>query len=186
MATSPARMPEATPTTGRLAVLHHFNNHPGKRPCRRRELGDRKGSSRCKVACYGAACVEPEPANPEQAGPYKRHHKIVGMHHIARITSAATKIKSSHQRGDARRDMHNRAAGKVNCARCAKIEKEAIGSPHPVADRAVDNNAPECNEHGIAAKVHPLGKRARNQRGVMIAKLALEHGKHIIRECATA
>ena len=66
------------------------------------------------------------------------------------------------------------------------LEQEAVGRPDPVAERAVDEEAPQRDEDGVAAEPDALGEGAGDQRRRDDRELALEHGEHEIRDAVAA
>lgn len=108
--------------------------------------------------------------------------QIAGLVHddVSWISPAFAEVECGNPSRNARRDVHDGAAGKVDGSHGAQIEEEAVCGPHPVADRAVDEQAPEGDEDRIALEVHPLGEGAGNQRRRDDGELALEHGEDIL------
>ena len=48
----------------------------------------------------------------------------------------------------------------------------SIRSPHPVRDRRIDEDRPQADEPEHGRELHALGEGARDQRGVMMAKVS--------------
>ena len=109
------------------------------------------------------------------------------MHRRARVAAPRAQVQHRDQAADARRDVHDRAPGEVDCP---QLEQEALRArsrrPHPVAQRAVDQQAPERDEDAVAAEPHALGEGARDERRGDDRELALEHREHQVRDAVAA
>ena len=119
-------------------------------------------------AASATAGVESEPTDPQERCPDGRVGQVVRRHRLAAETQPLADQQGADQRRDARADMHDCPAGKVQ--RPASADGgvlAAIGqnaaAPHPVAQRAVDQRPPENHEHDHRGESHPLGKRPTNQ-----------------------
>ena len=75
---------------------------------------------------------------------------------------------------DQRRDrgvhVHDGAAGEVERAHVG----QPAAAPHPVRDRAVDDQRPQRDEHHVGGEAHPLDDRAGDQRRRDDAERALD------------
>ena len=63
--------------------------------------------------------------------------------------------------------MHDSAAGEIQHFHPRGLVaggEDAVGSPDPVRDRRIDENRPQADEPEHGRELHPLGKRASNQR----------------------
>ena len=120
-----------------------------------------KASAGDAVGRERAAGVEAEPAEPQQAGAEQRERHVVRQQR-RRLDSrgACPTHQRGDQRGDAGVDVHDRAAGEVERAHL----REPAAAPHPVRDRAVDDERPQRDEHHVGREAHALDDRAGDQR----------------------
>ena len=110
---------------GGLAVVHGLDADPRQRTGGGRDLGHRERLRRLHAAGQGAAGVEPEPADPQQAHADQRHDQVVRVHGRARIAAPRAQVESSDQAADARGDVDHGAAGEVDRP---QLEQEALGA----------------------------------------------------------
>ena len=72
----------------RLAVAHPFDEHPGERGGRSRDLGDRHRHAGDTVGRKFRAGIEAEPADPQQRGADQREHEVVRCHVLRAVALA--------------------------------------------------------------------------------------------------
>ena len=65
--------------------------------------------------------------------------------------------------------MHDGATGEVDGVQAARAEEAA--TPHPVRERAVDQERPEADEDEVAAEAHPIENAPAMSAGVMTANV---------------
>ena len=138
---------------GRLAAMRPFDKHPGQGRDRGRNLGDGHRHAGLHARADRRAGVEAEPADPQQA------RADEGQDHI--VAGPCVVALAQHDRGDqtrdARVDVHDRAAGKVenlDPGRVVGRVEDAVGSPEPVGDRGVDEDRPQAHEPQHRRELH--------------------------------
>ena len=87
-------------------------------------------------------------------------------------TSAATSA------ADAGVHVHDRAAGEVERAHVG----EPAAAPDPVAERAVDQERPQRDEHDVGGEAHPLDDGAGDERRRDDRERALEAHEQQVRD----
>ena len=86
-----------------------------------------------------AAGIEPEPAEPQQAGAEQRERHVVRQKRRLLVVAPLADDERRHERGDARVDVDDRAAGEVERPHVG----EPAAAPDPVRDRRVDHDRPQ-------------------------------------------
>ena len=127
------------------------------------------------VRCETGACVEPEPAEPEQRGADNDVRHVAGLQ--AGVTALAEQQRCGHG-GHGGVDVDNRAAREVERA---KVEQPAVAGPHPVGDGRVDQRYPGNQEDEVGGELEPLHHRSRDQGRCDDGEHHLEDGKqHVV------
>ncbi len=107
------------------------------------------------------AGVEAEPAHPQQARADEAEHHGVRRHVGVRIAEAFAEVDGSDQRGDARSDVDDGAAGEVEAGNVAAVGVEQPAhAPDHVGHGAVDEKRPERKKDGHGAELHALSEGA--------------------------
>src|SRR5207247_129128 len=113
------------------------------------------------VGLERAARVEAEPAEPQQPGAHHRHGQVVWLHRLVAVATPPAEHERAHERGHARRDVHDGAAGEVE--RAQPLEPAAV-APHPVREGVVHEGRPQHREEQEGRELLALGEGARDQR----------------------
>ena len=118
-----------------------------------------------------AAGVEAEPADPQHAGAERRVGQVVRPHVFVAEADALADQQRTDQRRHAGADVHDGAAGEIERAahqrRDARQPERTPDMPPPHTQwhsGTVHDRAPQNHEQHHRAELHPLGKRAANQR----------------------
>src|SRR6185437_2270952 len=96
-----------------FAVANPFRGTPPYHRSRRGKVSGHKSAGREAPGSQSASSIEAEPSNPKQARANKTEHHAVRRHRMSRITYPTAKIKSAHQSGNSRGNVHNCSAGKI-------------------------------------------------------------------------
>ena len=134
--------------------------HPDHERGHRGQEGVGEGERGELVRGQRAAAVEPEPAEPEEAGAEQHEGHVVRQDGLAAVVLAGPEHERRHERGDAGVDVHDGAAGEVEHA----PGHEPAAAPDPVRHRGVDEERPEHDEREVRPEPHALHDRARDQR----------------------
>ena len=94
-------------------------------PRRPRNGGDEGTGGKCPAA-EGAARIEAEPADPQQAARHAEDHGV-RRHVLVRIAETLAEVKRADQRGDAGGDVDDRTAGEIK--RGDSGRRVALSSP---------------------------------------------------------
>src|SRR5262249_56758182 len=86
--------------------------------------------------------VEAEPADPEQARADHRQRQVMGCEIVRAVAVAFAEHVSRDQTGNARIEVDDGAAGKIENADTG----EKAAAPHPMRDRHVDEEQPPGDE----------------------------------------
>ena len=141
------------PEHSRLAADHPFHEHPRESSRRSGKVRDQHGHRRRTIRGDGRACVESEPAHPQQGTADEGEHYVV-RGKLGSSTVGAT-LANNHRGHEARhsgRDMHDVAASKIEHA---PVTHKAP-APLPVAKGAVNKEMPEEDEDKQGTELHPL------------------------------
>ncbi len=172
MATRPATAPEIAPST----LGFPFATHSASIQARRRAGGGdlRNGHRHAGTAVGGdrGAGVEAEPADPQQGGADHGVAEVVRRHVVVPVADPLAEHERAHQPGDAGVDVNDGAAREVRGTQGAHPASRA---PHPVCDRAVDQQRPQHHEHAHGGKLHAVGEGAGDQRRGDDGEGHLEH-----------
>ena len=109
MATRPATAPEAMPITVGLPRCAHSTNIQVRPATAVAIWVTVIAMPACMPARDGRARVEAEPADPKQRRADEGEHHVVAGRRVA----ALAEHEGAHQAGDARIDVHDRAAGEI-------------------------------------------------------------------------
>ena len=162
IATRPATAPDAAPKRGGVAAADPLEQQP---PEHRGRGGHVRVHERLRGDAVGAergAGVEPEPAEPQDAGAEQRERQRVRRHRVLRPAAPPADHQHDAKRGDAGVDVHDGAAGEVERA---APEQPARRREHPVRDRRVHDDEPDPEEPEPRRELHAVGDRAGDQRG---------------------
>mmetsp|Transcript_101017 Transcript_101017/g.226500 ORF Transcript_101017/g.226500 Transcript_101017/m.226500 type:complete len:473 (-) Transcript_101017:46-1464(-) len=143
--------------TGRLLQAHGLDAHPREHGGGGREVGGGEGAGGGRVCSEGRAAVEAAPTEPEQRGAQEHEGHVVRLVPLALVAARA----QDHRGDQARRagaDVHHGAAGEVQGA---PLLHPAAGAPDPVAERHVDEQAPERDEQDVGLEADALHERPR-------------------------
>ncbi len=89
------------------------------------------------------AGVETEPTEPQDARAEHRERQGVGRHRLLAPALALPDDEDDDKRRDACVDVHDGAAGEVECT---PLEQPAVRAEHPVGDRCVHKQQPRPDE----------------------------------------
>ena len=140
---------------GRLAAPYPLDCHPGQHARSSAELSVDKRCGCHPVGAVGAAGVESEPTEPQDAGAEKHQWNVVRP---VSPFPARTKIENRRQGSRPGQLVHDRSAGEVDGVQSTRSEKPP--SPFPVRKRHVDDERPQTDEDEVTAKAHPLREGA--------------------------
>jgi hypothetical protein len=118
----------------------------------------------------GAAGVEAEPAEPEQAGAEQREGDVVGQQCMTSIVAAGADDQCCHSGRRCGVDMNDRATGKVE----GTIGREESAAPDPVGHRGVDQQGPGERKDHVGREAHAFDDRTRDERDGDDGKRALK------------
>ena len=113
------------------------------------------------LAADGAAGVESEPAEPEQARAEQRERHVVRQDRLPREILPRSDHDRRDERGNAGVHVHDRAACEIERAQL----RQPAAAPDPVGDRTVDDDRPQGDEQRVGGEAHPLDDGARDERG---------------------
>ena len=157
-----------------------FDEHPGQRRDRGRDLRDGHRHAGLQARGHRRAGVEAEPADPQEARADEGQDHVMAR---ARLLALAEQ-EAGHESGDARVDMDDGSAGEVEDLEPA-LEvafgvdvgraHEAVRTPDPMGDRRVDEDRPQADEPQHRRELHALGERARDERRRDDRERHLEH-----------
>ena len=162
IATRPATAPDAAP---RIVALPECSRSTTSQPSIAAAAARCVFTSAC-TASPSAASAEPA-LNPNQPNhrmpvPISVSGSECGGIGVPRPAPPPTDHQHDRQRGDARVDVHDRAAREVERAAAREPTRRR---EHPVRDRRVHEHDPEPDEPRPRAEPHPVGDRAGDQRG---------------------
>ena len=179
MATRPATAPEAAPSTvGLPRAIHSVNIQPSAAAAAA-VLVARNALAASAVGLERAAGVEAEPAEPQQRRAHDGHGQVVRLHRLVPVAAALAEHDRADERGDARGDVHDGAAGEVERA---ELLQPAAVAPDPVGERVVDEGRPEHGEQQEGRELHALGEGAGDQRRRDDGEHHLEQHEHLMRD----
>ena len=134
---------------GGVPVLDPLDDEPHDHGRRRRDLGVDEGLGGHPVGLQSVAGVEPEPSEPEDAGPEDDERDRVRQRRMIRPDAAPTENDQQRQRRRPGRGVDHHAAGPVlRPARGQPTRRR----PEPVGDRRVDQDRPQRQEHRPAQR----------------------------------
>src|ERR1700731_147205 len=113
-----------------------------------------------------AACVETEPADPQQACADKAEDYAMRRHSKFGISEALAEIECADECRDAGGDVDYCATGEVKRRESAteRSIKQAALPPNHVSHGIVNEKRPEDEIYEHGREFHAFGKRARNKR----------------------
>jgi len=151
--------------SGGFAVVDPLSDGPAKGSGGGSEVGVDEGAGGERTGAKGAAGIEAEPADPEQAGSDKAEDHGVGRHVGVGITEAFAEIDGGDERGDAGSDVDDGAAGEVERGNVAAAGiEESADAPDHVGHGAIDEQRPEGEKDGHGAELHAFGEGAGDER----------------------
>ena len=112
------------------------------------------------LAASALPALKPNQPNHSRPAPSSVNGHVVRQQRRRRIVLPLADDDGGHQRRDARVDVHDRAAGEVERAHL----RQPAAAPHPVRDRAVDDERPQRDEHHVRREAHALDDGAGDQR----------------------
>ena len=115
------------PDDADLARVGVAREDPGDRRRGGRDVGDGEGAGGQAAGGQRGAGVEAEPAEPQQPGAEDGHRHVMRLGLLA-VHGASPDHQRDDQRGDARADVDDRAAGEVERA---ELEQPAVASTTP-------------------------------------------------------
>ncbi len=170
-----------------------LDHHPGQRRRGGCHEGIDEGQHGIGVRLKVRACVEPEPAHPQQRGADHRQRQAVGRHRLFRKADPLADDDAADQARDPGVDVHDRAAGKVQ--RTPAPEKALVvgifgnrqkvrtgPEPDHMRDRIVAQQQETDHEHDQRPELHPLGEGTDDQGGGDAGKRHLEDDKGQFRD----
>ena len=164
----------------RFACHRPFRHRPRQRGRCGCDLRHQKRHARIGARGQGRPRVEAEPADPEQGGTRHAQHQIVRCHIVGAVTDALAQHDAGNKRRRARVQMHHGAAGIIEGAERA----QKTAAPHPMGNRAIDQQQPQPHQPQEGGKFHPVGQRARDQRRRDDREGHLKGGEHRFRNGA--
>ena len=138
MATRPATAPEMMPRTLGFLCTSHSENIQASAAAAVAIWVTVMAMPALTSGGHGRTGVEAEPADPQQRGADHAVDQVVRRHVLRAEPGALAEHKSADEARDAGVDMHDRATGEVEHAEAA----EEAAAPHPMRDRAVDEDQP--------------------------------------------
>ena len=140
-------------------------------------MGGDEGRAGQAVRGQGAAGVEAEPAEPEEAGPEDGHGQVVRNEGLPAVALPAANDQGGGQGGDTGVDVHHRAPGKVQGP---QVLEPAAVSPDPVGHRVIDQRGPQEHEHQKGTELQALRPGPGDQRRGDDGKHGLKnHKRHV-------
>lgn len=140
---------------GGFAADDPLKGHPGDDGGGGGDLGDEHGHAGGAVGGEGAACVEAEPADPEESGSDDGEGDLVRVHGGLAEAATFSNGKTADEAGDGGVDVDDSAACEIEHA---PAHEEAIGAPCHVPDGEVGEDEPKGGENEDGGEFHPLGE----------------------------
>mmetsp|Transcript_21242 Transcript_21242/g.50537 ORF Transcript_21242/g.50537 Transcript_21242/m.50537 type:complete len:293 (-) Transcript_21242:16-894(-) len=138
---------------GRLALQHPLHEDPGQHGrCRRNERGGDGPRGHAIRDRQGRAPVEAQPAEPQQGASEDHEGRVGRTQLLLRVPARADKA-AGHEAGHAGADVHDGSPRKIFGS---ELLDPSAGAPDPVAERGVDHQRPQSNEHHVGAEPHAL------------------------------
>ncbi len=131
------------------------HRHPGERAHPRSRVGHENGVHRQPVRSECRAAVEAEPAEPQDAGADDGQADVMRLKAIGLAFDPRTQHEGRDQGRHTGTDVDDRSTGKVHDAH---LGQPATLSPDPVADRRVDEEAPQQGEQDESLEALALCK----------------------------
>ena len=124
-----------------------------------------EGARRQASGSQRAPGVEPEPSDPEQAGPDEAQYDAVRRHRLPGVAEALAEVERADERRNAGRDVHHGPPREIERREdpAERGVEQAPLSPHHVRHRNVDHERPQDHEQHHGGELHSLGKRAGDQ-----------------------
>ena len=174
MTTRPATRPVAAPTSVGLPMRMRSTSiqETGATPRCGHGVDERK--RRHAIGRELGARIEPEPAEPQKRGTQSHvRHVVRTIAHQAEPAPLAGN-EAEDKAGQARRDVHDVSAGKVERADDV-ADEAALPAPHHMCQRRVHHDGPHGQKRAHRAELHASGHRARNDGRGDHAESHLEH-----------
>ena len=179
MATRPATAPDTAPSAvGVPFCCHSIRAHAESGS----SCGDRRrdeGGGCEFIGRQGAACIEPEPAEPEQRSAQDGEGQVVRSEGPFFESDSLSDQEGEDKGGDAGACVHDDTACEVQGA---EIPKPSAHPPHPVTQGIVDKGRPEYGEGQKRGKLDPLGISPDDERRCDHRKHALKDHEGIMRD----
>ena len=161
MATSPATAPVAAPSTvGFFVMIHSIRSHP-RAAAAVAVFVLMKALTASSFAASALPALNPNQPNQSSAAPTSVYVMLCGGGVIRGkpfrlpMTSANTSAEIPEE------TCTTVPPGEVEGA---QVVQPAVRAPHPVGDGIIDERRPEQGEHREGGKLHPLRKRAGDER----------------------
>ena len=141
-------------------------------------MGGDQGVARKGVGSQGAAGIEAEPAEPEQAAAKERHGQVVGDHgRLAQVSTGAHRMGAGQGRCGGSH-VHHGTTGKVHGAQLG----HPAAAPDPVRHGAIDEDRPERGKDQHGRKADAFGVGTGDERHGKGREHALERHEDIVRQ----
>ena len=161
IATRPATAPDAMPSSDGLPLEKASAVIQARPAAAGATMVLRSASAAPPVASRFDPALKPNQPTQSRHGADECQRQRMGREEIAAVTHALSDQQRTDEAGDARVDVHHRAAGEIECA---ELEQIAFGEPHHVGDRQVHEGQPQAREQHDGRELHPLGERADDER----------------------
>src|ERR1039458_2219763 len=115
-----------------LAVVDPFRADPAQGGGGGSEMRGHEGAGGQAGRRQGAAGVEAEPPDPQQARADDADHQVMRLHGFAGIANPLPQVERAHQGGDAGGDVHHGAAGEIETGNAAarSVQETALAPYH--------------------------------------------------------
>ena len=138
---------------GRLLRLGEpgVHRHPGEHADRGGEVGVDHGGGHVDAGVVRVTTVEPVPAEPQDAGPDRGHHQVVGYDVFSVTRQPGPEDPGGDEARDTGRHVDDEAAGEVERTFLGEV---AAAPEHEGVD-AVDEGRPQRHEQAPGAELDP-------------------------------
>ena len=173
------------PQCADAAIFEPLGQAPASRRRCRSEMRGHKRAAGQAARRQRAACVEPEPSDPQETRSDKAQHQAMWWHRLFRIADALSHVERAHQRGNTGGDVHHGASGKIqrresSAQRCVQ---ESAFAPDHMRHGRVHDQEPQCHEQAGAGKFHAFRSGPCNQRGRDHREHQLVNHERQVRNC---
>ncbi len=145
---------------GGVPAFEPFHDEPATHSRRRGDVGVDERLGGDGIGPQGGAGVEPEPAEPQDAGAEQSQGERVRRHGLTGPTLALAQNHNQRQRGDTRIDVHDRSASEVECA---PLKQPSSWTEDPVGHYRVDDHRPDPEEQNPCGELQAVSGCAGDQ-----------------------